>query len=702
MATSSEMRATVSSWLQKNVYGLPDMHPETEGELKDFVIQLFKESKQWRQSCLGDWRYESTDPYTLWKDARMLEAGKHWKVYGRRNLSAGDSWKHELVDNEIGNTIRVRKLMMSSGWHDFLVQPDINHINEILAQERLDAGWYDFLLNFLFRGLTEGTAVAKLAVDNDDYPDGLVMAEVLDNESLFFSPFTRKLKKRDNNWYLIQADLWTMERALRKHPRLRRGQMTEASQELLRNATGDESEKRQFTYAHTRLVDRFEMWWDDDSTERTPFDPRNVMAEHQMMIAGQIPEAHWTDDHEKHMEAHDEFLKGVESQPPPQNPEAARARRAAQQAGLTHMQYHLQMANRHVNILGYPLGRTPKYPNGRRTIIIGGQVADDGPSPFSIPWRRLYKTWYVEKLPGSFYGRGVAEILYHSNKTMDTMLSRFADISLAVGIPKPYFQIAEKEEIEKAPLDNDPTTPGWYVKQPPEWRRGESTPEMLDLYGRVKQASQREQGVNDVSYGEMPSANASGRVVDLLSRANRLLTTGEANTRLSQVLSELVVDELALMKQFYVIPRAYVIDGVERRLVVREVLSHQVVTQEGKLITKPIEKLRVTVKPDSNFPNQWEYDITFLTQLLGLQFIDPVVRQQLSLLLVDRIGERYPDLAPGGKYFELSQVIQLGLQALQRAQARAMQEQQLMKKAENKIQTMGLTHMLKGGTNVGT
>lgn len=216
--------------------GLVSRKP-TKDKLPDFVLDLYRDSDQWRKTALGPWRAKTPDPSELWLAARKLEAGQHWDVWGRRSDEADNNWKGELVLDLIQNVIRVRKMNLSSNWHEIQVMPNISNINEIIRQDRELCGWQDFLLKWVTNILTEGQAYSQTYMNTSVNPDGVVDDKVLDNESVFISPFSRSLKREDGCWYLLIVSMMDIDHALKEYPDLDPQKMETVLQGIMRRQT---------------------------------------------------------------------------------------------------------------------------------------------------------------------------------------------------------------------------------------------------------------------------------------------------------------------------------------------------------------------------------------------------------------------------------------------------------------------------------
>jgi hypothetical protein len=144
-----------------------------------------------------------------------------------------------------------------------------------------------------------------------------------------------------------------------------------------------------------------------------------------------------------------------------------------------------------------------------------------------------------------------------------------------------------------------------------------------------------------------------------------------------------------MMKQFYTEDRLYRIEGQYVPVNVSQILTEQPVVENdevlkdpetGQPIMRPIPDLEVSVKPGSNLPNAWEEDLSLVIKIAtslpprsdGSMIIPDVA-------IYDKLAERYPEFAPGGKYRIANQATKIGMQVLQQQEAQRAQEQEQQK-----------------------
>lgn len=695
----SRTKLSVSRWLA-------NLTDETTGELPsegdslvpNTIIALWKESLNWRQNAFTDRMPEGStdkDAVQCWRQFRKLEQGNHWEVWGRRNLEPGKEYQHELVDDEIGNQIRVRKSYLTGQWHDLTVFPNINNINEILDQERAATEWNNTITLGVHTGLSEGHAVFMSVLDKSLNSDGIVREIVCDNASIFPTPFCTSFERIDGCWFVIYATIELKRFILEDYPDLK-NRMAEVDRERATTMAID-PDRRMFSYNFNGVVDKLVCYCDDDTLENIPLNEEEIYAEHAALHQGQPIEITRDQNHKKHVELHIQWLEEINAAIPVEErtPEDSEFLDTITQAMLLHVEEHIKEGERKKDIDGIPVGKRRKYPDGRKIVVIGNELGEDIPNPHNFDWRKLFHKWEVEKLPGSFFGRGTAEILWNTNKALDTLVCRTADIALAVGTPKPWLHTTDKNLLEDGDLNNDPLEPGYYNVNPPVFPVGQAPRENLEIFNAMKSNASRQQGVNEVSYGGSPSKSASGDLVELLMKQNTVLITGEANQRLNAVIESIVETRLMMWKRYYTEPRYYYINGQLQALRLSEVLSkYKVLNEQGQMEERDIPMFQVHVKPGSNLANQWEIDLAFAIQLYGLRKPDgmPLIPPEAILDIVSR---RYTQYGRDSEYYELSEATKLGMQVMSQEAARKKEELRTLKGVRQTMKKAGIQELLQ-------
>lgn len=138
----------------------------------------------------------------------------------------------------------------------------------------------------------------------------------------------------------------------------------------------------------------FEVWFDDDDREKTPFDPKEAIAEHTRMMID-IPPIDAEQNHVEHIKAHKEYLAKI----------------SQEDAGQTNL-----IANLTRHIQGHyayePNETRPKYPTGRVLMISQGKKLWDSPNRIQIPWRKLFTKWDFFPRRGHYWGKSLGKDLF--------------------------------------------------------------------------------------------------------------------------------------------------------------------------------------------------------------------------------------------------------------------------------------------------
>jgi len=689
-----KIKSTFSKSRDKEDVGNIPMDSEKPESVVAYVEMLYKDSLEWRKRSLLNRIENITDPVELWRKCRLLANGNHWEVWGRRNTSEHDAWRHEIVWSAIEDQKRARKLYLS-GWHDITVTPNIANINEILRQERDATYWRETINLFIDTGLTEGTAFLKTVFDVSEDPDGGVREIVLDNESIFPTPYATGLKREDGCWYLIYASMQNIELVMKRYPNLDKARLNKITSERAKQISRTGAP----VTTKTKLVSVLEIWLDDDTLEKVEFDEEEFQTRIQAITEGVEVKVDPDDDHEEYVKRYSQWLEEFNSKTIEDEDEQEK-RQVINELILSLIEEHIEKFNNNP----HPKMQK-KYPYGRRIVVVEDQLAKDEPNPLKVPWRKLFHKWDMEKVPGSFWGRGIPEILWHSNKMLDTFLSRVADMSITASIPEKWISIENKDLMKSAGIEytSDPTQVKFYAGSPPIPVQGHMPQEFIVLIGQLRDALEQKIGFNPVTRGESPGPRASGDLYELLLRQNVANLTGEANDNLNDVVEEVIETRIELYKQLYTVPKYYIIHGVPQVVNLSERLKYYEVEENGQLVRKEVPCFEVRVKPNSNFPNQWEYNLSFALKLL--QVLGPdgsPLFPEASEFVRDILSEQYPELGRGGKYYKISPIIQLGLQALRQQQIQASRDQETMQQLGEKLKSEGMKQLFgqSGGGSI--
>ena len=630
--------------------------PEDKSDkVKNFVWSLFDESYQGRAKSFGmrlnstaiqDSKDASSDngnsPAQFWLNCRRLENGQHWDVWGHRYTGPGTEYKAELVDDEIGNQQRVKKAHLLGAWHDVSVFPNINNIDDILYWERVKTKFQSTLNKVLTQGLTEGTTFA-LSFVNDELEQGIPYIDemVLDNEGCLLTPGARGLEVKDKNWYFMYCFYLPKRYAVNKYE-LDEKTLTIGEEDFFRKITpqGDTLQNNNSNNSWNQDVPCIKLFLDDYTTEQIPFDQMEADTENAVMASGEMPEVKFTQNNRKHIESHLQFIQERETflnGKTDLTPQEAIDYETMVKIVEGHIQQHQEAMDMYVEKTGLAVDTQLKYPNGRTILWVGGQVPIDEPVDEECGWRQLIHKYCPEEKSKSVWGRGTPEILWNTNKNLDLFLSRIADVALIHGNPKTYFSIEDKDNLSNPEfgLNNDPQSPGFYTSQPPVTRQASASQDNYQLYNAQKTNAEKQQGGNQVAYGQSPTKDASNQLAETLIQQNQILVTGEPNQNLDLFVTSVMTTRLLLMRKYYTKPRVYYIQGKLKVINVAKSLTTtvQVNDETGQEEELPIPYFQIEVKTGSNLANQWQSDLNMLVGMASQPLADglPLVPREAVL-----------------------------------------------------------------------
>ena len=682
----SILKTSARTWLdgvynQSSTYLPPRASNEKDEDVVAYVRSLFTDSARWREQSLQQRFQNFGDPVEFWRRCRLLEQGMHWDVWGKRNNEPGSEWKHEIVDNLIGNQTRVRKSYLNASWHDFTITPNLAYVNEIIQQERDKTDWGRNMVLGSHRLLVEGTTIFKIIFDRTEREEGVVRELVLDNESVFPTPQSTSLKRLDGCWYFIHATVKPIQDVLSRYPKLKESRIAPLAADVAQKISVTRHNTPFTDYVATKFVEHYEVWLDDPALENAKFDPAEVEAEIEAIQNGQPVEVKNGQAHNKFIERYLQILDTHESSMADLYDEEDRAFTQNVLAVISSMMEERKAAiERDREEFGIPSGKVRKYPYGRRIIVVGDQLVEDKPNPLKIDWRAYFRKVDCETLPNHFWGRGVAEILWNTNHTADTALSRIGDLSITVGMPKPYFGMEDRELLAETKWNQDPTKPAFYTSRPPTFPRGQIPTELSLMYNYMREKSTQEIGINAVTYGEAPTRRSSNALAETLLRQNIVLVTGEANTNLNTAVEDIVETRLKMMRELYTEPRYYIINGKPEAIMVSREL-------------KKLPVFEVNVKPNSNFPNQWEDELAFVLGLATQVAADgmPFLPREA---VIDTIAQRYPQFGQSGKYYQISEILKLGIQTQRQMAEQQNRDRQTQQQVDSKLRATGIQELM--------
>ncbi len=651
-----------------------------------------------------------TSPEDFYNACLKLEGGRHYEVYPSRTATDGtidNSWKQELVDNEIQKQIRAKKSHITANWHDIVISPNELHLNEVFDQERKITDWSEHVREWVAYAQTFGDVYVRSILNKTENPFGIADEIICAPGSVFRTPKAKSIKKIDGCWYVVHGhevnDNWVSE----NYPKF---EMTASDIGQKPRFWQIDKEYKDTNYSTTKILNMVEVFCDDSSLEEIPFDQSDfdqrigqIMADVKNNVDPYIngqPLAEIsvapkeTDNHKKFIKAYLNWLEektGFYEKAATEAfnnggqflPEDRVVMDLVADAIEEQVNMHEGMKNPDPKI---PDGKRKKYPFGRYIVTFDGRIAEDVPSYYEFDWRKLFHYLPNEKVPLRIDGRGDVEILWQDNKVIDTMLSRFADDALLATYRKPWLKVTEKDKIDEDGYSTNPLKPGYYQDQPPVFPTSQPNQGYLEGYRIYKTGVKEPLAINNVTRGESSFSGESGAHAEALINQNTVMVTGELNQNLNDFIERVVETRIELWKQFYTEPRAFVIDGQQVELVLAEYLRQMPVTdKDGNVTYKEIKSFQVSVRPDSNFPNRTEAEVNTLISLSKVMNEDgvPIVP---SNMILDYLSARFPSLKVDGKYRKELQLIAIGKQALQQQQIAEQQAQIEAEKANKPLE----------------
>jgi hypothetical protein len=680
----SFVKSKVDSLIDSNRV-VSEIPSEGKDAVGDFVEALAKESDRFISKHFietAKLRMNQGNVDKFYENCLNLESGNHWEVWGRRNTSAGDEWKQERIDNEIGNQIRVRNVHLTSNWHDILVSPNIQHISEIINQEREKNDWGNFIQKITKSAQVFGEGNGMIYIDYETNPQGVVRPVFVEPRQLKRTPYSSSFRLSDGCWYVIHASMVNDKYVNKEFPNVDLSDLKSAGRDFISSVTRKLNEYDK-SYDHTRIYPRYICFLDCPELEKIEYpeeEQGKIVEENKSILDGLPVKANENDDHVSHLRSHIEAMDNAVSLEPETDEELA-MQLTISEAIMEHIQEHIDLATEDE----VPVGYKKKYPYGRMIVTIGGKVVKDIPNPYQIDWRKLFVTLKNEDVLGRIDGRGDVENLWNDNKTIDTMLSRVDDMSLSVSFPKKYRHISDKKIVLTDGESNDPLRTEYYTQTPPVFRQGIVPNEPFSIYRIINEKIQNRLGVTEIAYGKAPTADSSAKLVDTLASFSQVLIAGELNQNLNQMVKDVIETFLELYKKFYTEPRQYFINGKLQKINVSEILTKQeIVNENGQVEVQEIEKFEVYVKPYSNFANRWESDLVFFFSLMDKRRPDGSPLIPIDAVY-DLLSERYPAFGKNGEYRK----------KLEEESARLLMQQQMMEmmkqipQKQNNIESIG-------------
>jgi hypothetical protein len=480
-----------------------------------------------------------------------------------------------------------------------------------------------------------------------------------------------------NCWYLIEATTQNVHQLLHDVP-----DFDESKVNAITNKESGETSSRSNvdTFENTKPILVMICNIDDFTKENIPFPQEEFDRRTALIHEGQDVPVEDEDNHEEYIKG---YLNWLEQTVIPNMGTEPEDEQFTQQV----VEYTQNIIAEHEEKFKlHPTKKRAKYPFGRRIIVAGDELLEDKPNPLKMPWRDTYYKLDCEIVPGSFWGRGLPEQLWHINETLDTFLSRYGDLTILT-LPQKWMSMDDVQALKAGKMEytNDPQEIQAFVKDPPTLIAGG---QMLQGFGeminQMLQAAESRGSQSDVVEGQSPGSHASGDLVQLLLQQSANMITGEMARNLTEVVSSIHETKIEFYRNFYTEDRLWIINGRQEVMNLSEIL-------------KQYPKFQVRVKPNSNFPNQAERDLAFILQLVDKQNVSPTGEVYVPPEFVKYLlGQLYPELAPGGKYYQLSEATKVGLQVMAQQKAKQQENEQVLRQAKSRMQSEGLNTILQG------
>jgi len=642
----------------------------------DFVKSYFQETRHLRRRKPDstDARKMAYTPETWRKSAEALAYGEDWGEFGWGHRE--EDWMKEQTDGEIPRNVTVRLDHITANYHEFSIRPNISRVNELFAEERKKMGWKDWIESYVQEALVQGHATNEITMDYNIHPDGQVK-NIL-RIDVRRTPGATSFALADGCHYVIFGEVVTAQQIEADFPDVDITKLSTVEQTREIIPVDARINRR---YEHTKFYQKYRAYIDDPRWETVPFGPEEeagLIQENINLLDGAEIKAKKEQNHVAHLTSKIEAVENLLTMETRMLPDEILLQSIpALGAYLKNMLEHLEFLQDEKEGIR---GKRPAYPNGRYVCVIGDRTVRDVPNPYSVPWRKLVREVTNRKVAGRIDGAGDPEAMYNEAWQSDIQRSRIDELTLA-GLPKKFRSIEDKADARiNVQDDNDPLATSYFKGTPPLLVKGAEPPTaMLELYKISKANSQRDTGVNTISIGQEQPSGTSGTQVALVQRQNRIIITGALDRNLREALEDIIEGDLAVMRMMYKRSRLYVINGQFEDINVSRLLSvMQVQGEDGQASEVEVPNIEVTVKPGSNYPDEWEVKLNLLSGTAS-QITDPAQKQAIEEAILDHLGLEFPDFAPGGKYRRIAEATQIGLQVIQKMQEEEGQQQQTQK-----------------------
>lgn len=431
---------------------------EEEEKILKYVHKLYSKAKIYRE------------PYVeRWKDYYHDFRGKQWR-------QKRPSYRHSEVINMIFTAIQNQVPLMTDARPrvDFIAtEPQDTELaaifNDLYLSDYERQDWNVPLLECLYDSHIYGTALARIGFDPDaDFGSGTITWHSLEPIYAYPAPGASDINNQRPCRYFIYAEPVDMDEIRLRYP-----------------------EKGRFVKADLR-----DMW------QAAKTDLRDIKyvspADNRAVIMGHPAEQDATKDQALVLTLYCRPLDTVEE--PVQDPNAD----FDDDRDENEVLYQTKL----------------KYPKGRKIVIAGNVVLEDGPleaDDKSIPVQRLIN--YID--PRSFWGISDIEQLEGPQQIFNKMISFALDVMTLMG--NPIWVVDTEAEID---TDNFFNIPGMIVEkaQGTEVRRETGVqlqPYVIQLIDRMKLWFDDISGSQEVSRGANPAGVTAARAIEALQQTGR-------------------------------------------------------------------------------------------------------------------------------------------------------------------------------------
>lgn len=255
--------------------------------------------------------------------------------------------------------------------------------------------------------------------------------------------------------------------------------------------------------------------------------------------------------------------------------------------------------------------RKLRYPSGRRILLAGGKILEDGPNPYAhglFPFVRVVNY----DLPDSIWGMGDVEQLIPLQMELNKSKSLFIDHRNLMCQPQWWIHDGSVNEEE---VSNRPGSVLWWRgEHPPQRAQIATLPGwMWRLMDGTKQEIEQVSGIHDVTQGRRPAGIESGKaIIALQESANTRIRKKSAN--LEQSLKKLGYLLLKTAQELY--------DPFEKYI---PILGEDQGLQYEMIQMKELQiDFDVEVEMGSTLPNNPEANQEAIMKFAEMGTVDPI------------------------------------------------------------------------------